>query len=47
MLQMSLHSDRPVEAHIKEREVVVRKWQFRLRCNFPGGMYREDALVRY
>ena len=35
------------EAHTKGREAVERKWQFRLRCNYPGGMKREDALVKY
>ena len=35
------------EAHTKDREAVERKWQFRLRCNYPGGMNRKDALVKY
>ena len=35
------------EAHTKERGAVERKWQFRLHCNYPGGMNREDALVKY
>ena len=35
------------EAHTKDREAVERKWQYRLRCNYPGGMNREDALVKY
>ena len=35
------------EAHNKNRETVERKWQYRLRCNYPGGMNREDALVKY
>ena len=35
------------EAHTKNRETVERKWQYRLRCNYPGGMNREDALVKY
>ena len=35
------------EAHIKDREAIERKWQFRLHCNYSGGMNREDALVKY
>ena len=35
------------EAHTKDREAVERKWQFHLRCNYPGGMNREDAVAKY
>ena len=35
------------EAHTTNRETVERKWQYRLRCIYPGGMNREDALVKY
>ena len=35
------------EAPTKDREAIERKWQFRLHCNYPGGMNREDALVKY
>ena len=26
------------EAHMKDLEAVERKWQYRLQCNYPGGM---------
>ena len=35
------------ESHTKDREAIERKWQYQLRCNYPGGMNREDALVKY
>ena len=35
------------ESHTKNREAIERKRQYRLRCNYPGGMNQEDALVKY
>ena len=35
------------DSHTRHREAIERKWQYRLRCNYPGGMNREDALVKY
>ena len=33
--------------HRTDREVCERRWQFRLRSNFPLGINRDDALVRW
>ena len=33
----------PDAAHRPHREKAERKWQFRLRSNFPYGMNKEDA----
>ena len=27
------------DSHTKHREAIERKWQYRLRCNYPGGKY--------
>ena len=34
----------PDKAHKKQREVVERKWQYRLRSNYPLGMNRDDFI---
>ena len=33
--------------HRTDREACERRWQFRLRSNFPLGINRDDALVRW
>ena len=35
----------PDAIHCPHREKVERKWQFRLRSNFPFGVNKEDATT--